>query len=218
MKQRRAGRCRALARKRTGCFLHRCEFGIKSESGMGILTSTSSRRAQGAIGSGSYSDKPASSRRRNSSATSRAEASLPVPQNAARSGFRGCVRSAANGWRLCWRGAHRHHDHDHTARQTRRTGGRTRSPPGQLAMAHHHKSFTRRRPPKSTVPPSTSSASQSSPRPNTLACRTASRSPTPTEHHLSPTGSRSSSASPSASPPRRYSHREFPGGIDIYNW
>jgi hypothetical protein len=25
-------------------------------------------------------------------------------------------------------------------------------------------------------------------------------------------------ASPSASPPRRHSHREIPGGIDIYNW
>ena len=59
-----------------------------------------------AIGSGSYSDKPASSRRRNSSAASRAEASLPVAADR-RSSFRGRVRSAANGWRLCWRGAGR---------------------------------------------------------------------------------------------------------------
>ena len=69
----------------------------------------------------------------------------------------------------------------------------------RLSKVRHHKKPYAEMTPQSTAPRSINSASQSSRRPNTSACRIASRSATPAEHHLSPIRSPSCFASLSAS-------------------
>ena len=87
-----------------------CEFGIGKREGHGasslrlLLGLDALKRA---IGSGSYSDKPASSRRPNSSAASRAEASLPVAADRRSIWFPG-MRQVRSEWLaavLAWRWA-----------------------------------------------------------------------------------------------------------------